>query len=158
METLRPPSESLRVALWRARADAQRAIDKARRATLRSAALRDVNEAVLHESARLRRTGEMRRLGGGVTTASTDSVRRFVIRGVVGNHPVTATWARGRLVCDEPLLTPARLLVDLEEVFVLDQPPYLSAATLDGSALAVLVTLIRACDRVTGVKVDTSAA
>jgi hypothetical protein len=43
----------------------------------------------------------------------------------------------------------ARLLVDLEEEFVYDDPPRCFLATLEGPPIAVALTLIRACDRVT---------
>jgi hypothetical protein len=43
----------------------------------------------------------------------------------------------------------AALLVDMDEVFDCDDGATSVAATLDGSTIAVLVTLIRACDRIT---------
>jgi hypothetical protein len=77
------------------------------------------------------------------------SVGRFLIDGLVDGRPVSAGWSDGRLSCDDDLRARALLLVDLEEEFVYDDPPRVFIATLEGPLIAVALTLIRACDRVT---------
>jgi hypothetical protein len=78
------------------------------------------------------------------------SVGRFAIRGLVDGCAVGATWSDGRLACDERLRDRALLLVDLEEEFVYDDdPPRCFVASLEGPPIALALTLIRACDRVT---------
>jgi hypothetical protein len=72
-----------------------------------------------------------------------------MIQGLVDGQEVSAAWSGGRLACDERLRTRALLLVDLEEKFVYDDPPRCFLATLEGPPIAVALTLIRACDRVT---------
>jgi hypothetical protein len=68
---------------------------------------------------------------------------------MVDGEAVGASWADGRLACDELLRSRALLLVDLEEEFVYSDPPRCFIASLDGPPIAVALTMIRACDRVT---------
>jgi hypothetical protein len=77
------------------------------------------------------------------------SVGRFAIQGLVDGSEVHATWSYGLLACDERLRDRAMLLVELEEEFVYDDPPRCFLASLEGPPIAVALTLIRACDRVT---------
>ena len=67
---------------------------------------------------------------------------------------VRAVWADGRLTCDRPLRTRARLLVDLGAEFSSDDPPRRFVASLQAPPVAVLLTLIRACDLATVIEVD----
>jgi hypothetical protein len=77
------------------------------------------------------------------------AVGRFTVEGVVDGEAVRASWADGRLACDELLRSRALLLVDLEEEFLYSDPPRCFIASLDGPPIAVALTMIRACDRVT---------
>ena len=76
-------------------------------------------------------------------------VGRFTVEGMVDGEAVRASWADGRLACDELLRSRALLLVDLAEEFVYSDPPRCFTASLDGPPIAVALTMIRACDRVT---------
>jgi hypothetical protein len=76
----------------------------------------------------------------------------FTLDGELGGRPVHATWDNGRLTGDARLLTHAQLLTDLGTVFVNDDPPARVHATLTGPPAAVMLTLARACDRVTSVE------
>ncbi len=78
----------------------------------------------------------------------------FAVEGLLGGQEVRAVWDHGTLACDGPLLGRARLLVDLGETFVSDQPTRRYAASLDAPPIAVMLTLVRACDLVTMVAVD----
>jgi hypothetical protein len=80
-------------------------------------------------------------------------VDRFTVEGMVDGEAVGASWADGRLACDELLRSRALLLVDLEEEFVYSDPPRCFIASLDGPPIAVALTMIRACDRVTRILV-----
>jgi hypothetical protein len=77
------------------------------------------------------------------------AVGRFTVEGIVDGEAVRASWAHGRLACDELLRSRALLLVDLEEEFLYSDPPRCFIASLDGPPIAVALTMIRACDRVT---------
>jgi hypothetical protein len=81
------------------------------------------------------------------------AVGRFTVEGVVDGEAVRASWADGRLACDELLRSRALLLVDLEEEFLYSDPPRCFIASLDGPPIAVALTMIRACDRVTRILV-----
>jgi hypothetical protein len=83
---------------------------------------------------------------------------RFEIEGLLDGREVRAVWSGGRLACDETLLARALLLVDLEEEFVYDDPPRCFVATVEGPPIAVALTLIRACDRVTCISLTPAAA
>jgi hypothetical protein len=78
----------------------------------------------------------------------------FAVEGVVGGQPVLARWRNGRLRCDAPLQERALLLIALGEELVSTDPPRRFAATLDGRPVAIALTLLRACDRVTAFQVD----
>lgn len=80
-------------------------------------------------------------------------LERFVFEGTIDGQEVGARYDAGHLVCGETLLQPARIVVDLGDRFFPENGPPLAAA-LDGPALAVLLTLLRACDRVTSVDVE----
>lgn len=81
------------------------------------------------------------------------AVGRFTVEGMVDGEEVRASWADGRLACDELLRSRALLLVDLEEEFLYSDPPRCFIASLDGPPIAVALTMIRACDRVTRILV-----
>ncbi|HEY2427511.1 MAG TPA: hypothetical protein VGI06_01175, partial [Acidimicrobiales bacterium] len=80
----------------------------------------------------------------------------FAIKGVVDGVPVGAHWERGVLACDGPLRDRAALV---RAVDALDpapnQPPALEAE--GRHAVATLVSLIRACDEVSGVRFEVFA-
>jgi hypothetical protein len=71
---------------------------------------------------------------------------------------VWGSWAAGELRCSPGLAARAQLLVDLEESFVFEDPPRCLAASLEDPPVAVALTLIRACDRVTSIDVSTPGA
>jgi hypothetical protein len=78
----------------------------------------------------------------------------FAIQGVIGEQVVRALWSDGRLTCDGPLHDRARLLVDLGAEFSCADPPRRFVASLHAPAVAVLLTLIRACDLATVIEAD----
>jgi hypothetical protein len=82
-------------------------------------------------------------------TRSDGALDAFGVEGLLDGQPVAAAWSRGRLACDPALRARAELLVDLGEVFFDDQGQPRYQASLNGPALAVALTLVRACDRVT---------
>jgi hypothetical protein len=78
----------------------------------------------------------------------------FAVEGVIDEQVVRAIWAEGRLSCDQQLVARARLLVDLGAEFHSDDPPRRYQASLQAPPIAVLLTLIRACDLATVMDVD----
>ena len=78
----------------------------------------------------------------------------FAVQGVVDEQVVRAVWTDGRLTCDRPLGARARLLVDLGAEFTRDDPPRWFVASLQAPPIAVLLTLIRACDLATVIEAD----
>jgi hypothetical protein len=78
----------------------------------------------------------------------------FAVQGVIDDQVVRGVWSDGRLSCDRLLGARARLLVDQGTEFRSDDPPRRYHASLQAPALAVLLTLIRACDLTTVMDVD----
>ena len=78
----------------------------------------------------------------------------FAVQGVIDQQIVRAVWTEGRLCCDRLLGARARLLVDLGAEFRSDHPPRRYHASLQAPPVAVLLTLIRACDLTTVLEVD----
>jgi hypothetical protein len=78
----------------------------------------------------------------------------FAVQGVIDQEVVRAVWTEGRLCCDRQLADRARLLVDLGAEFRSDNPPRQYHASLQAPPIAVLLTLIRACDLTTVLEVD----
>jgi hypothetical protein len=78
----------------------------------------------------------------------------FAIQGVIGEQVVRAVWSDGQLTCDGPLHDRASLLVDLGAEFSSADPPRRFVASLQAPAVAVLLTLIRACDLATVIEAD----
>ncbi len=74
----------------------------------------------------------------------------FRLEGVVDGETVVASWSEGRLHCDPGLYDRALFLVDLGERLIYTNPPREFVATLDGPPIAVALTLLRSCDRITG--------
>jgi hypothetical protein len=91
-------------------------------------------------------------------TRGNPAVGRFLVEGLVDGELVAAAWADGRLDCDDQLRARALILVDLEEEFVYTDPPRCFIASLEGPPIAVALTLIRACDRVTRIVLAPEAA
>jgi hypothetical protein len=73
---------------------------------------------------------------------------------VIDHQVVRAIWTGGQLRCDRLLVARARLLVDLGAEFRSDTPPRRYRASLQAPPVAVLLTLIRACDMATVMEVD----
>ena len=73
---------------------------------------------------------------------------------MIDRQVVRAVWSDGQLCCDRLLGARARLLVDLGAEFSSDDPPRRYNASLQAPPVAVLLTLIRACDRITVMEVD----
>jgi hypothetical protein len=90
-----------------------------------------------------------RRRGGG-----PGPLAWFAIEGVIDDRVVRASWVAGRLSCDQQLRSRARSLVDLGAEFVSEDPPRRFLASLQAPPVAVLLTLIRACDRLTVMELD----
>jgi len=112
----------------------------------------DTTEAVLAHSHELRRQRWINRarLQAAWRQCRGDGDGRltwFVIHGLIDGRAVWGSWAAGELRCDPLLEARARLLVDLEESFVFEDPPRCLAASLEHPPVAVALTLIRACDR-----------
>jgi hypothetical protein len=78
----------------------------------------------------------------------------FAVQGEIDQQVVRAVWADGQLTCDRLLDARARLLVDLGEEFRSDDPPRRYHASVQAPPVAVLLTLIRACDLTTVLEVD----
>ena len=95
------------------------------------------------------RVGRQRRQGQAVGPLAW-----FAIQGVIDQQVVRAVWTEGRLCCDRLLDARARLLVDLGAEFRSDDPPRRYYASLQAPPVAVLLTLIRACDLATVLDVD----
>jgi hypothetical protein len=108
------------------------------------AEIRAVNELLAERALALRHACRLQRSRRG-----GPAVGRFTVEGLVDGEAVRASWADGRLACDELLRSRALLLVDLEEEFLYSDPPRCFIASLDGPPIAVALTMIRACDRVT---------
>jgi hypothetical protein len=94
------------------------------------------------------------RLPRGTDAASAHGLVDFTIEGVVEGRAVCAHWSHGRLRCDERLRARALVLVDLGEELIYTDPPRRFAATLEGRPVAIALTLLRACDRVTAFQID----
>jgi hypothetical protein len=108
--------------------------------------------AVCHRSQLVlarQRVRRQRRQGQGVGPLAW-----FAVQGVIDQQAVRAVWADGRLCCDRLLEVRARLLVDLGAEFSSDSPPRRYHASLQAPSVAVLLTLIRACDLTTMMEVD----
>jgi hypothetical protein len=78
----------------------------------------------------------------------------FAVQGKIDQQVVRAVWSDGRLCCDRLLEVRGRLVVDLGAEFGSDDPPRRYHASLQAPLVAVLVTLIRACDLTTVMEVD----
>jgi hypothetical protein len=78
----------------------------------------------------------------------------FAVQGVIDQQVVRAIWTEGQLCCDRLLGARARLLVDLGAEFRSDDPPRRYHASLQAPPVAVLLTLIRACDLTTVLELD----
>jgi len=81
----------------------------------------------------------------------------FALEGVLDDRVVRAVWADGQLCCDRLLEARARLLVDLGAEFGSREAPPRYQASLQAPPPAVLLTLIRACDRATVIQYDLGA-
>jgi hypothetical protein len=81
----------------------------------------------------------------------------FAVEGLIADQVVRAVWADGQLCCDRPLESRARLLVDLGAEFSSEEVPRRYRASLQAPPAAVLLTLIRACDRATVIEADVGA-
>ena len=73
---------------------------------------------------------------------------------MIDHQVVRAIWIDGRLRCDRLLDARARLLIDLGAEFRSDDPPRRYRASLQAPPVAVLLTLIRACDMATVMEAD----
>jgi hypothetical protein len=78
----------------------------------------------------------------------------FAVQGLIDQQVVRVVWTDGQLCCDRLLGARARLLVDLGAEFQSYDPPRRYHASLQAPPVAVLLTLIRACDRITVMEVD----
>jgi hypothetical protein len=84
--------------------------------------------------------------------AARTGLNWMVVEGSIEGRTVQGAWSAGRLLhCHPSLDVRARILVDLEETFVSEDPLLCVGASLEEPAIAVALTLIRACDRVTAI-------
>ena len=81
----------------------------------------------------------------------------FGMEEMIEEQVVRAVWSDGQLTCDRLLSSRAQLLVDLSADFRADDPPRRFVASLQAPPVAVLLTLIRACDLATMIEVDLSS-
>ena len=130
--------------------------DRARRAVARSSALGNRlaeahrrQQRLVECAFELRHACRVARARRQYHSGGVPAVGRFAVDGLLDGRAVSAAWRDGGLACDDDLRARALLLVDLEEEFVCDDPPRVFIATLEGPPIAVALTLIRACDRVT---------
>lgn len=72
-------------------------------------------------------------------------LRSFALLGSLDGRGVEATWDGAELAVHDALWSRAQLAAAVDLAVSAGGPP---AGALDGSALDVLVTLLRACDRV----------
>ena len=109
--------------------------------------------ALLAQSAEaLRHAGHLRaraREGRDVARVHRMSAGDFRLHGVVGGEQVDAMWLGQELRASEALLAQARVVVALGDVLADGRPAALSDPT------RALLTLVRACDRVTSVELST---
>jgi hypothetical protein len=82
----------------------------------------------------------------------------FGVEGRIGERVVRAVWADGRLTCDRLLASRAQLMVDLGAELICHDPPRRFMASLQAPPMAVLLTLIRACDLATVIEADLGAS
>jgi hypothetical protein len=73
---------------------------------------------------------------------------------VIDEQVVRAVWTDGRLTADRLLAARARMLVDLGAEFRSEDPLRRYRASLQAPPIAVLLTLIRACDLATVIDGD----
>jgi hypothetical protein len=78
----------------------------------------------------------------------------FALQGVIDEQVVRAVWTSGQLICDRLLHSRARILVDLGAEFDWDDPPRRYLASMQSPPIAVLLTLVRACDLATVIEAD----
>jgi hypothetical protein len=145
----------------RVRARVARAVGESHRLGARITALQVRRERLLERAAELCHASRVQRATRQRAHAGergSPAVGQFLVEGLIDGEVVCGTWAGGRLVCDEPLRARALLLVDLEEEFVYSDPPRCFIASLEGPPIAVALTLIRACDRVTRIALAPEAA
>jgi hypothetical protein len=76
----------------------------------------------------------------------------FSLDGIIEACPVHAEWRNHRLVADPLLLERAELVVGIGDQFLAGEPEAF-AASLSGAPIVVLLTLMRACDRVRAIDV-----
>lgn len=112
----------------------------------RSAALMAQSAEVLRASRDLRAQA---RRGRDVARVHRMSAGDFRLRGTVSGEPVEALWLGAAMQASEALLARAEVVVALGDVLADGRPAALSDAT------AALLTLVRACDRVTSVELST---
>jgi hypothetical protein len=84
----------------------------------------------------------------------TEPLAWFAVQGMIDEQVVRAVWSDGQLRCDRLLRSRARLLVDLGAEFRSDDPPRRFVASLQAPPVAVLLTMIRACDLATVIEFD----
>jgi hypothetical protein len=127
-------------------ARARAAVEESKRQVGRGTLAAAASTAAVRDSvaARLRATS---------LRSSNGLVQSFRLNGMVGDRQVTARWSRrAGLACNPALRTQAQLLVDLGEIFESPAVDLFLPASLTESGEAVLLTLVRSCDRV--VEVD----
>jgi hypothetical protein len=76
---------------------------------------------------------------------------------VLDDEVVRAVWADRQLCCDRLLESRARLLVDLGAEFGCEEASPCYQVSLQAPPVAVLLTLIRACDPATVIEADLGA-
>lgn len=99
------------------------------------------------------RTQEVRRRSWEARAASRAAGRLFRLEGVIDGEPVVAVMRADGLMADDALLQRADITVALGEEFEYEDGSVLPAS-LEGPPTAILLTLIRACDRTLLLEMD----
>ena len=118
-----------------------------------ASACRTTAAELCSDAARLRiRAGVIRRRQVEAPPTAGHRVMSFSLDGIIEACRVHAEWQNHRLVADPLLLERAELVVGIGDQFLAGEPEAF-AASLSGAPIVVLLTLMRACDRVRAIDV-----
>ena len=77
----------------------------------------------------------------------------FVVRGIVEGRPAVARWEAGQLHAEPELVRRAEVVVGMGECFVDESDPtHVVMASLQGGGYDVMLTVMRAFNRVTSIE------
>ncbi len=90
--------------------------------------------------------------GGADTPLTGEDVQNFVVQGVVDGRPATARFVDGQLFCTAEVARRAEVVVAIGETFDPGDGGPVLQASLDDTATAALLTVMRAFSQVTSVE------